>query len=1158
MNPSILADADERAISINPAYSCIVQAPAGSGKTGLLTQRFLRLLLIVDQPEEIIAITFTRKACAEMRKRIVNALEEATAGIADDAADAGNEHQQRLRQLARAVAKRDRQRQWQLTEHPARLQILTIDSLCHGLVQRMPWLAKSGGSPTPIDDPKDLYRQAVDWVLEQLDDDTDAQSDIAQVLEHLDGDIVRLRRLLADFLQRREQWLQWLLADGEDPRRQLKVALERILYARIQSVACLFPEDIIRQLLALVKESVNTATATIDSTPLIDLAAMNPHPDDPVATQCAYWKTLAKLLLTGDGHWRKRLDKRQGFAADGNRAKQRKQEALELIDRLQAIKGLDKRLQSLCDLPLPASYADDQWQALTALINVSRLAAAALRVVFSEQNCIDFSEVAMAAILALGPEDAPTDLGLIMDYRIRHLLIDEYQDTSHTHHALITRLLVGWLPDDGRTLFVVGDPMQSIYRFRQADVGLFINSMTAGIGAIGGADLKRLHLKSNFRSCSSIVDWVNRTFSCILTEPADAISGAAEFRPSVAAPDETLESDAADRQPAVSLHPFASGEDDAEAEHIAGLIANERQQHPDPEYTIAVLVRTRAHAHALLPKLNARKIAWRGVKLQPLQEIPLIIDLTSLARAISHVADRIAWLALLRAPWCGLSLADLHCLVEGQPQALVIDLLHDQQRLATLDAAAQQRLQRLRVVMSAALAARGKRPLRRIVEGAWLAVGGPACVSPTALPDAERFLQRLDAAEQKTGGLDPDDISALADNLYSEPAVIAGAVEIMTIHQAKGLEFDAVFVPCLNRHPRANKRQLIEWTQTATLEGNNSLLLAPWSLPKQPNPIRDLIVAIEGERDRHEIMRLAYVATTRPRARLYLSACCDIAECQPADDKHPPPKDTAPAANSLLAMLWPAIEDDYRAAAESAAATGSEPDADPPADRRQAPIRLPLDWSLPSLPPDLRWRPVAAPAITAAITFEWVSHAAIAVGHVVHRLLKVIADEGLTHWNLTRAQAAQTQWRHWLVAAGINDAELDAATWRVSDAITAILNDERGRWLLTDHSCAASELAITGVIANNVRYAKIDRTFVDQQGRRVIVDYKTGHHAGSGLDQFLDREQQRYRNQLEDYAHLLLANSGGTAQLGLYFPLHRGWREWSFEVAAAADDSTPI
>src|SRR5262245_3190963 len=157
---SAIVDAPERAAALDPARSFIVQAPAGSGKTGLLIQRFLRLLATVEDPEEILAITFTRKAAAEMRRRVLQALHRA-----GDASPPADSNDRITWQLARAALERDRARAWQLDRNATRLRIQTIDALCASLARQLPVLARLGATPAVVDDPRDLYREAAERTL---------------------------------------------------------------------------------------------------------------------------------------------------------------------------------------------------------------------------------------------------------------------------------------------------------------------------------------------------------------------------------------------------------------------------------------------------------------------------------------------------------------------------------------------------------------------------------------------------------------------------------------------------------------------------------------------------------------------------------------------------------------------------------------------------------------------------------------------------------------------------------------------------------------------------------------------------------------------------------------------------------------------------------
>ena len=170
--------------------------------------------------------------------------------------------------------------------------------------------------------------------------------------------------------------------------------------------------------------------------------------------------------------------------------------------------------------------------------------AAQLSLVFRQHGMVDFSEISQQALRALGEDDAPTDLALALDYRIQHLLVDEFQDTSQSQYRLLERLTTSWQVDDGRSLFLVGDPMQSIYRFRAAEVGLFLKAQQQGIGEI---PLESLQLSANFRSQAGIVEWVNHTFDSIFPANADISLGAVPYYPSHAI-------NPANTQQAVSLH----------------------------------------------------------------------------------------------------------------------------------------------------------------------------------------------------------------------------------------------------------------------------------------------------------------------------------------------------------------------------------------------------------------------------------------------------------------------------------------------------------------------------------------------------------------------------------------------------------------------------
>jgi ATP-dependent helicase/nuclease subunit A len=203
MTAAGIPDLAARRDALDPARSFIVQAPAGSGKTELLIQRYLRLLATVEHPEEIVAITFTRKASGEMRERVLVALLDARAGKQGE-----TEHEKTTLALAVAALARDVTNGWGVTDNPARLRIQTIDSLCAALTRQMPMLSRFGSQPESIEDASELYSEAARATIELVEGGDAAARDVEGLLAHLDNDVERVEGLLADMLGRRDHWLR--------------------------------------------------------------------------------------------------------------------------------------------------------------------------------------------------------------------------------------------------------------------------------------------------------------------------------------------------------------------------------------------------------------------------------------------------------------------------------------------------------------------------------------------------------------------------------------------------------------------------------------------------------------------------------------------------------------------------------------------------------------------------------------------------------------------------------------------------------------------------------------------------------------------------------------------------------------------------------------
>jgi ATP-dependent exoDNAse (exonuclease V) beta subunit len=612
-----------------------------------------------------------------------------------------------------------------------------------------------------------------------------------------------------------------------------------------------------------------------------------------------------------------------------------------------------------------------------------------------------------------------------------------------------------------------------------------------------------------------------------MPEREDVAAGAVPYAASAAVHD-ALPGDA------VTVHAFFDGDEAGEAARVVALVRAVRAG--EPAASVAVLVRNRGQLDAIVPRLRADGLSFRAIEIEPLGERPVVQDLLALTRALVHPADRLAWLAVLRAPWCGLRLPDLAALAEGDDARTVPELVRDDARLAGLSDDGRARLARTRATLDAALASRLRGGLRERVEGTWLALGGPACVGDaTALEDAAVYLDALEGAERAGALPDLAGFEARVAELWAAPDVRAEAndVQIMTLHKAKGLEFDHVIVPGLGRAPRAEEKRLFLWMERpAGTPDEGELLVAPIEeAGRDADPIYAWLRRLDAERAAHEAGRLLYVAATRARRRLHLLGVANL------DPRSGAPR--APPANTLLAKLWPAVAGQFGAAAAAARAQGGERAAAPPAiDQRVR--RLAAGWRCPPPSPGAAWTPPADEAHAQDdIEFSWVGETARHVGAVVHRWLQRIADDAASGWDEARIERLRPVIGAALAARDVRAAERDAAVERAVTALARALADPQGRWLLGPHPEAATEYRVTGRIDGAIRRLVVDRLFRDAAGARWVVDYKTSQHEGADVEGFLERERERYSAQLARYGRAL----GDVDRLGLYFPLLAGWRE---------------
>lgn len=1153
-----IPDAEARERALNPEQSFIVQAPAGSGKTGLLIQRYLKLLACVDSPEEVIAITFTRKAAAEMRERVLLALDTARNSEVPDKA-----YEKLTYELAKAVLQRDEHFEWYITDNPQRLRIQTIDSLCASIARQMPILSKFGAQLESTEDASELYLEAARQTIEMVESEDAIADDLMQLLEHLDNDVARIELLLAEMLAGRDHWLRHIHGKTRD---ELEMALQNAQREALDHVSGLFPRSLQSELQALLCYAGANLGADKASSPMVECADIDPILD---SREVVHWYGISELLQT-EKAWRKQLSVRNGFppgktASEKKICKSWKDRGIALIELLKSNNSLCQALIDVRGLP-PSTYTDQQWQILGVITRLLPYAAGQLKLAFQVAGKVDFTEVAQGALLALGEPEMPTDLALALDYRIQHLLIDEFQDTSISQYQLIEKMIAGWVPGDGRSLFAVGDPMQSIYRFREAEVGLFLRARAEGIGDV---TLQPLTLTANFRSQSDIVEWVNKAFTQIMPRVEDVATGAVSYVPSVAT------KDAADTV-AVKIYPFFNKDYASEAKQVGEIILQSQQRNVSE--TVAILVRNRGHLEEIVKQMKELGLRFRAIEIEGLRFKPVVQDLLMLTRALIHQADRLAWLSVLRAPWCGLTLDDMHVFIDKNPPSNSGDvgennkhdgtmwsLINDEKYLGLLSIDGRSRVIKLRKVLEQCINNRHRSPLHSVVETVSLALGGSACCdenqAATDIEDARVYLDYL-ANHEVAGG-----IPALGTfekglaKLYALPDRMADdRLQIMTIHKAKGLEFDVVIVPGLGRSSRGNDKKLLKWMERARSqcqvneeESGLDLLLAPiQEAGSDEDAIYTWLQKFDDNKANLEDQRLLYVASTRAKSNLHLLGCVDLVVNKDGVSEYKNPR-----VKTLLNKLWPVVQIDFLKAAEEILATGeaghqnAEEGTASDIVLSQSIYRLKSGWSLPVAPSSVQWCPPqdVASNMHEDIEFSWASEAARHVGSVVHRWLQRMAEDELNGWNEKSIKYLRGAFKQGLVLSGmsVHDKAIDHAIERITSALILTINDPRGRWLLGVQKNAHNELRVSANINEKIINVAIDRTFITAEGDRWIVDYKTSHHEGGGVEDFLDREQGRYRKQLDQYAAIMQLKDRQPVRLGLYFPLLGGWREWELK-----------
>jgi ATP-dependent exoDNAse (exonuclease V) beta subunit len=1207
-------DAAERLRALDPARSFLVQAPAGSGKTYLLTQRFLRLLAQAERPDEIVAITFTNASAAEMRNRILGELEKAEAAVVDPMLNADAET---LASLAAAAMARSRLLGWQLLDQPSQLRITTIDAFCRGLALQSPlrWGILAGlGGALSLEDPANAYRQAARRTIESLiHGDSAARNSVEALLRWRDNNWQDVETLIVQMLGQRSRWYQdfvferdvdWVLL-----RKRLEAPFLRSARRKLETLGKIldglpgcreFALELARFACTNGGKSAPFGLAERDELPVGFEPAGGEDGAILLGEAIGAYRDLAGFLLTQEGCWRKKggLNVNLGFPATPA-GKAGKERFGEFVDSLAMEPGLETALGAL-QAGMPLRYSEEEWELVRHCFAVLREAAGQLQLVFAETGSVDFTEVAQIALRILAPENGfPSDFALRQADGIRHLLIDEFQDTSRNQHQLLSRLIGAWPEREGRSCFCVGDPMQSIYGFREAEVELFERVKTQGLEVTDGLDaaslpLEFVQLRANFRTAPSLVVDLNQHFARIFAE-----EDGSGVRFSAASP---ARSSAVEARTELHLAftrfgKGPNGGSDGEpgltrAAQLAETVKLIRDKLAAAEglgrFRVAVLARARKSLVPVAEALRVAGIRYLALDLVKLNERPEVLDALSLARALLNPADRVAWLGVLRAPWCGLSLADLHTITSADDAAIVatpvpvlletrLDALLAFGQIGKRGHAAAMRVKGVMRQAAEERAVASTLSLGTWLESVWKALGGEATVDEEQRENLRVLWATLDKLPDDELDLLGAGLDTALDKLYALPDPAASCefgVQMMTIHRSKGLEFEVVIVPDLEAEGLKHDRGMMSWLErglTGAEEGEplTEFLIAPIQTKGgEASAAKVWVDGVKRERSAQELRRLLYVAATRAREELHLFARPRFTEKEGANGSI---EWTLSKATGLLATAWPAfggvVEERFASwtsklggeagkvtALSAMAAANSTTLLQMPA----LPVfrtilrRLPEGFAGPGF-----GRRGDAAGDTAVSDLYARSEGGLEsrlLGKAIHLLMERVSILR-AHMNPQEAAESQGAMQPALTATMRGEGlPLPMAQQLAGEAIKVASRaaiDPVGAWICSPHPRAIAEARWSGIIEGELRNLRPDRVFFAPPmggiGNPVwwIIDYKSGSASSVVLadpvarEAFLAERRDLYRGQLTIYARLLRAIHGNQSiviQTGIYYP----------------------
>jgi ATP-dependent helicase/nuclease subunit A len=832
--PPADADAQARMFAVDPANNVVLEASAGTGKTSVLVARYINLIKAGVDPSNILAITFTRKAAAEMRERIVSEL-RAAAGRSE----------------------LDRARWVELRDRLGEIAISTIDAFCLSLLREFPLeadLDPGFGMADETEVPR-LIDEALDRSLRIITGVARTHPDVALVLAQLG--ISRTREGLAHLLDRR-----LVAKDALD--RFLQRGRPDLTSAGVCGRAVTALHDVLRTVPGGLAGFLADGPARHPRWELfVREVERLPHLEGaPDATLRGVLDRVAAHFLTQEGKPRKSGQIPPYKAADyatPDAAKRHRNAVFQIAPYVEnVIKAFNRDLNAILARGVRQMFA---------------IATDQYRAALEERSVLDFSDVLQRAIGLLRQMDEFAQSRFRLEARYHHVLVDEFQDTSRAQWDLVSLLVQSWGEGLGLasepSIFVVGDRKQSIYRFRDAEVSV-LQQAGRYIEGLRTGSSPRQSITRSFRALPELLQFVNDLFEEIAADPPerpdDFSYGDADRFPVDPVPPShrgpalgiAVSNDPDECARAVAVEIQRILQEDSVRDRQTGV---PRQARPGD---IAVLFRSRASHREFEQALETRGVptyVYKGLGFFDADETK---DLTALIRYLANPGSNLRAAAFLRSRFIRLSDAGLSLLAPDLAGALdparpVPSALADDDRrvlecarthvrawLAQVDRIPPADLIE-QIVRDTAYAFELRGPRRR---QAWENVKKMRGLIRRIQNRGYATLMRIgEHIDSLTAG---DESNAVIEAL--------DAVNLMTVHAAKGLEFPIVFVVNMAKGASGVPKPV---RVMVSGEEEPAVSIGPF--------VSEMDEA-ERVREKHESRRLLYVALTRARDRLYFSS----------------------------------------------------------------------------------------------------------------------------------------------------------------------------------------------------------------------------------------------------------------------------------------------